>query len=101
MMFFSGVLSSVSAAYSDVDLPEPVGPVVRTAPCGRWKARREALALEVLHAELVQREAHALLVEDSQHDAFAVDAGDRDDADVHVAALDGQADAPVLRDPPL
>ena len=33
MMFFSGVLSMPSAAYSDVDLPEPVGPVTSTAPC--------------------------------------------------------------------
>ena len=32
MMFFSTVLSSVSAAYSVVDLPEPVGPVTSTAP---------------------------------------------------------------------
>ncbi len=32
MMFFSGVLISPSAAYSDVDLPEPVGPVTSTAP---------------------------------------------------------------------
>ena len=32
MMFFSGELISVSAAYSDVDLPEPDGPVTRTAP---------------------------------------------------------------------
>ena len=32
MMFFSGVLTWPSAAYSDVDLPEPVGPVTSTAP---------------------------------------------------------------------
>jgi hypothetical protein len=32
MMFFSGVLSSPTAAYKDVDLPEPVGPVTSTAP---------------------------------------------------------------------
>jgi hypothetical protein len=33
MMFLSTVLSWLSAAYSDVDLPEPVGPVTSTAPC--------------------------------------------------------------------
>ena len=33
MMFFSGVFSICSAAYSVVDLPEPVGPVTSTAPC--------------------------------------------------------------------
>ena len=32
MMFCSTVLSWFSAPYSDVDLPEPVGPVTRTAP---------------------------------------------------------------------
>jgi hypothetical protein len=32
MMFFSAEFSSPSAAYSDVDLPEPVGPVTSTAP---------------------------------------------------------------------
>ena len=32
MMFFSGVFSSISAPYSEVDLPEPVGPVASTAP---------------------------------------------------------------------
>jgi hypothetical protein len=31
-MFFSGELIAFSAAYSVVDLPEPVGPVTRIAP---------------------------------------------------------------------
>ena len=32
MMFSSSLFSSCSAEYSVVDLPEPVGPVTRTAP---------------------------------------------------------------------
>ena len=32
MMFFSGLFRMFSAAYSVVDLPEPVGPVTRMAP---------------------------------------------------------------------
>ena len=38
MMFFSGVLTWLSAAYSEVDLPEPVGPVTSTAP---WACMKE------------------------------------------------------------
>jgi len=34
MMFFSGLFRMLSAAYSVVDLPEPVGPVTRIAPYG-------------------------------------------------------------------
>ena len=34
MMLTSGLLISVSVAYSVVDLPEPVGPVTSTMPCG-------------------------------------------------------------------
>ena len=34
MMLTSGLLISASVAYSVVDLPEPVGPVTSTMPCG-------------------------------------------------------------------
>ena len=61
----------------------------------------EALELVLLHAELVELEANAVLVEDPQHDRLAVDARDRDHADVDVAALDRQSDAAVLGHPAL
>ena len=35
MILTSGVLSLLSAVYSVVVLPEPVGPVTRMMPCGR------------------------------------------------------------------
>ena len=44
---------------------------------------------------------HGLLVEDAQHDRLAVDARQRDDADVDLATLDGQPDAAVLGQAPL
>src|SRR5580700_3378695 len=44
MMFFSGVFSSDSAPYSEVDLPEPVGPVVSTQPYAWVNARRNRVS---------------------------------------------------------
>ncbi len=56
----------------------------------------EALALGVGHAELVELDDHRFLVEDAHHDALAVDARQRHHAQVDVAAVDHQPDAPVL-----
>ena len=39
MMFLSGEFSTCRAAYSVVDLPDPVGPVTSTAPCASRNAR--------------------------------------------------------------
>ena len=39
MMFLSGEFSACRAAYSVVDLPDPVGPVTSTAPCASRNAR--------------------------------------------------------------
>ncbi len=61
-MFFSAELSCVNAAYSVVDLPEPVGPVTRISPYGREmsssnRARSsvEKPSLERLVSDLVCR----------------------------------------------
>ena len=53
------------------------------------------------HAERLDVHHDRVLVEDPHHDALAVDRRQRHDAQVDVVAVDGQADAPVLRDPPL
>ena len=42
MMFFSGVLSSLQRAVQDVDLPEPVGPVVEHGAVGLGERAAEA-----------------------------------------------------------
>ena len=57
-----------------------------------------ALALVVLHAERVEVHHHGVLVEDPEHDRLAVDARQRHDADVHVAALDREPHPAVLGD---
>ena len=53
------------------------------------------------HAELRQRDAALLLVEQAQHHALAAQRGHGRDAHVHLAVLQAQADAAVLRQPPL
>ena len=75
MIPFSGLLSSVSAAYSVVDFPEPVGPVTSTAPCARWNRPAEPLQLQLLHPELLEIEVDVVLVQDPQHDRLAVTLG--------------------------
>ena len=52
-----------------------------------------------VHAERRQVQSSGLLVEDTQHDAFAVAGRDGRDAHVHRTAGDLQADASVLRQP--
>jgi hypothetical protein len=58
----------------------------------------EAQALAVGHAELLELHHNGVLVEDAHDDRLAMHAGQRDDAQVHMAALDREPDAPVLRD---
>ena len=60
MMFFSGVLAPTARAYSEVDLPEPVGPVTSTAPWA-MEGPPEAAELVFLHAQLVELEAELCL----------------------------------------
>src|SRR4030095_8111545 len=58
----------------------------------------EALALAVGEAELAQLRDALGLVEDAHDDRLAVHAGQRDDAQVDVVAVDRDPDAAVLRD---
>ncbi len=46
-MFFSGVRISAIAEYSVLVLPEPVGPVISTSPCGTASEARNASSCSV------------------------------------------------------
>ena len=98
---FSGERTSAMIAYSEVVLPEPVGPVARIAPWVLRSGAASALAVLGAHAEVVERERRAAGVEDPQHRRLAGDERHDGDADVDAAALDHEADAAVLGQPPL
>ena len=66
----------------------------RRRPGGR---RARSARFSAAHAELLERHDDVVLVEDADDDRLAVDARQRHDAQVDVAAVDGQADAAVLR----
>ena len=59
----------------------------------------EAIVQVRLHAERFERELHPALVEETHHDAFAVEHRDDRNADVDLAAGDAELDAAVLRQP--
>ena len=61
----------------------------------------ESLALGVGHAELFELHHDGVLVEDPHHDRLAVNARERDHAQVDVATFDGKAHATVLGQAPL
>ena len=96
-MLRSPSLSTLSAAYSVVDLPEPVGPGDEHRAVGPVDRVREALELG---AGCMPSESRSLdddaLVEDAHHDALAVDERQRHDADVDAPAVDRQREAAVL-----
>ncbi len=66
-------------------------------PCGLWISVVDHALDPRLHAERGEVEASGLLVEQAQHDAFAMTGGYRRHAHVDGAAGDAQADAAVLR----
>ena len=80
-----------------VVLPEPVGPVTRMMPCGLRNRSAMFASVFGIHAERRQVQPPGLLVEDTQHHAFAVARGNGRDAHVDRASGDPQADASVLR----
>ncbi len=53
------------------------------------------------HSQSVERHALLVLIQQPQHDTFAVEHGDRGHADVHGTILQAQPDASVLRHAPL
>ena len=84
MIVFSGELTTATDAYSDVDLPEPVGPVATIAPCERLQRVLDAGAVVVAHAELAQRQRPVAGIEDPHDRGLAVD--ERHDRHAHVDA---------------
>src|SRR6266480_3256020 len=60
------------------------------------EGRFEALALDLSEAQLLELGDVGVLVEHAQHDRLAVNAGQRDRAQVDAPAVDRQADAAVL-----
>ena len=88
MIFRSVSLIFDSAAYSVVVLPEPVGPVTSTIPCGMSSILSKCSAIARGHAEVLGAEHRVAAVEDTQHDRFAVDHRDDRHADVDLAAGD-------------
>jgi hypothetical protein len=75
MMLLRVASSRCSAAYSVVVLPEPVGPVTRMMPCGWAISRSKRLQRVALHAHGFQAELAFALVQQAQHGALAVGAG--------------------------
>src|SRR6202035_121046 len=61
----------------------------------------EALALGICHVKLLELHHDGVLVEYAHHDRLTMDAGQRDHAQVDVAAVDSKAHAPVLGQAPL
>ena len=66
-------------------------------PCGMRMSSSNDLRSIALHAEPVERELHAALVEQPHDDPFAVQHGDDRHADVDFAAVHLELDAAVLR----
>ena len=104
MILSSSVLISLTAAYSVVVLPLPVGPVTSTMPYGSRDVAAEfsqIVSIEAHHVErqLVKLLAHRLFVEHAQHRVLAVDRGHDGHAEVDgsfgIAVL--HAETAVLR----
>ena len=85
-----------------VDLPLPVGPVTRKMPCGsdvKCSMRLSMWSSKPEPAQVVEIARGA--VEQAHDDAFAVERGQRGDAEIDFAAEDLDLDAAVLRQPAL
>ena len=81
-----------------VDLPLPVGPVTRKMPCGRLvkcSMRAQHVVVEAQAAQIVEIARRA--VEQAHDDAFAVERGQRGNAQIDFAAQRLDLDAAVLR----
>ena len=96
MMLRLGSSISVSAAYSVVVLPLPVGPGAQHHAERRPDEPGEHLVGVGGHAEVAHPEQRPALVEHPQHAALAPDRGHRRDPDVDLAAVDGHRDLAVL-----
>ena len=92
MMFLSALLRMLRAAYSVVDLPEPVGPVTRIAPYGLRNDSSNRLQDSVEEAEVVELQQHLALVQDADDDLLAVHGRQRRDTQVEGLVAHTQAD---------
>ena len=97
MILTSAVLSLLSAVYSVVVLPEPVGPVTSRMPCGCSQHVLELRQEFVGEAELVEVEHHRFAIEQAHHHRLAVRGRHGAHAQVEFLALHAQHDAAVLR----
>ena len=65
---------SDNIAYSVVVLPEPVGPVIRTIPCGSWVSSCQgACSSSLFSPSTLQVQLHGAAVEHAQHATLAGD----------------------------
>ena len=97
----SMLLSSLSAEYSVVVLPEPVGPVTSTMPFGFSIASRNLAERRRVHADRVQVERRHRPIEHPHNHALAEHRRQHAHAQIDRVAADRQLDAPVLRQPAL
>ncbi len=96
------VCVSEIAAYKVVVLPLPVGPVTSSIPYGSELRRRSWVTTRMskskhVEPQPVQPLGERLLVEGAQHRVFAEDAGNHRDAEIDRTAVEGDAEAAVLR----
>jgi hypothetical protein len=84
-------------ALSEVDLPEPVGPVTRMMPCGIVENADDLFLLGLVHAEALHRVGFFLLVEQAERAGLGVNGGDGGNADIEDDAGGFEVDAAVLR----
>ena len=97
-MLRSIVLSSDSAEYSVVVLPEPVGPVTSTMPYGFLIAYLKSSSGLMSKPSFVMSSCSVRLVEETHDDLLAEQRRQDADAEVHLAvAADLELDAAVLR----
>ena len=91
MIVFSGELTTATDAYSEVDLPEPVGPGREDRAVRALQRGLHAGAVVVAHAELAERQRPVAGVEDAHDGGLAVD--ERHGRHAHVDAAAVEVDA--------
>ena len=97
MMLLLPASSRDSAAYNVVVLPEPVGPGHQDDAVRLRDQLQEPLQRLARHADRLKAQLVLALVQQAQHGALAVRAGQRGHPHVDRARADAQRDAAVLR----
>ena len=101
MIFRSGVFKSFSAAYSDVVFPEPVGPVTRMIPLGRWIRLLNFWKSSSEKPSCRRPDLDAVLVQDPHHHRLPMVGGDDTHPKVEFLLAHRDLDAAVLGPAPL